>query len=126
MRQTIGIGTPRGLQGRVVAVIGALLALIAAMQGRSAAGGRVHRRLAAIRAALASSAMHIVKSSRTVTYTTGCWDIVRQLFDRIAFEIGRAVLSAGLFFCLLRVIPKGWQELPTCLSSFRICPSAGV
>ena len=72
MRHLIGVGTPRGLQGRVAAVIGALVALIVATQGRSAAGWRVLRRLAAIRAALASSARHIVQSSRTITYTTGC------------------------------------------------------
>lgn len=28
MRQVIGVGTPRGLQGRVVAILGALLTLI--------------------------------------------------------------------------------------------------
>lgn len=31
MRQPIGVGTPRGLQGRVVAVFGALLTLIRAL-----------------------------------------------------------------------------------------------
>jgi transposase len=72
MRQMIGVGTPRGLQGRVAAVIGALLALIAAVQERAAVGWRVLRRRAAVHAALASSAMHKVNSSRMVTYTTGC------------------------------------------------------
>ena len=72
MRQVIGVGTPRGLQGRMAAVIGALFALIAATQSRSAAGWRVLRRMAATRGGVAPSALVIVKSSRTVTYTTGC------------------------------------------------------
>ncbi|MBM3274086.1 MAG: transposase, partial [Candidatus Sericytochromatia bacterium] len=72
MRHVIGIGTPRGLQGRVAAVIGTLLALIGVVQRRLVALLRRPRRIGAMRAALQSSAMLIVKSSTTATYTTGC------------------------------------------------------
>jgi transposase len=72
MRHMIGFGTPRGLQGRVAAVLGAFLALITVVQRRSTNCWRRPRRIAAIRESLASSAMLIAKPSTTVTYATGC------------------------------------------------------
>lgn len=72
MRHVIGIGTPRGLQGRVAAVVGTLLALIAVVQRRSAVLWRLARRIAAMRESLALSPMLIVKPSTAATYATGC------------------------------------------------------
>ena len=71
MRQLIGLGTPRGLQGRPAAVIAAFFVLIAATR----------RRFAAIwsslyRWRLCTAAEHqqplVVNSSATATCTTGC------------------------------------------------------
>ena len=73
MRQVIGIGTPRGLQGRAAACVGALFAHIFGMRWRSAALWRVAHRIAAIRASLATSVVLTLKSSATATKTTGCY-----------------------------------------------------
>ena len=72
MRHLIGIGTPRGLQGRVAALVGTLLALLAVVRGRSVALWRWPRRLATIRGSLASLLTLIVKPAATATYATGC------------------------------------------------------
>jgi hypothetical protein len=72
MRHVIGIGTPRGLQGRAAALVGTLVALLSVLWRRSVAPWRLPRRIAAMRGSLASSTMLIIKSSTTVTYTTGC------------------------------------------------------
>lgn len=72
MRHVIGIGTPRGLQGRVAAVVGTVLALIAVVQRRSVVLWRLARRIAAMRESLALSPMLIVKPSTAATYATGC------------------------------------------------------
>ena len=55
MRHMIGVGTPRGLQGRVAALIGTLVALIGAARWPSVALWRVPRRIAAVRESLATS-----------------------------------------------------------------------
>jgi transposase len=72
MRHLIGIGTPRGLQGRVAALVGTLLTLIHIAWRQSASICRSCRAIAAMRESLASSAMLIIKSSTTANYTTGC------------------------------------------------------
>ena len=72
MRHLIGIGTPRGLQGRVTAIVGTLLTLIHVAWRQSASICRSCRAIAAMRESLASSAMLIIKSSTTANYTTGC------------------------------------------------------
>ena len=72
MRQLIGIGTPRGLQGRVAAVVGTVLAFIGVVQRRWVAIWRLARRIAAIPGSLASWVLVIVKPSLTATCTTGC------------------------------------------------------
>lgn len=72
MRHVIGIGTPRGLQGRVAAVVGTLLALLAVVQSRSVVLWRLARRIAAMRESLALSPMLIVKPPTAATYATGC------------------------------------------------------
>jgi transposase len=72
MRQLIGIGTPRGLQGRVAALVGTLVALIGVVGRRSSALWQSLRLIGAMRASIASSTMLIMKPSTTGTYTTGC------------------------------------------------------
>jgi transposase len=72
MRHLIGIGTPRGLQGRVAALIGMFLALIGVAWRRLIALCRSCRPIASMHWSLASSTMLIIKSSITATYTTGC------------------------------------------------------
>ena len=71
MRQVIGLGTPRGLQGRLAAVIAALWALLDATR----------RPLVAIRASVrpmrgwyssATTIVVFVNSSATATCTPGC------------------------------------------------------
>jgi transposase len=72
MRQLIGVGTPRGLQGRVAAVIAMLLALLSG----------VRRRFGLIRASLpfltimrgwaTTPTTLVVNSSAAATCTTGC------------------------------------------------------
>jgi transposase len=72
MRHVIGIGTPRGLQGRVAALVDTLMALIGVAWRRSLSLCRSCRQIAAMRGALASSTTLIIKSSTTATCTTGC------------------------------------------------------
>ena len=71
MRHLIGVGTPRGLQGRVAAVIAALLVLVAAARVRVAAIG-VWDRVRSARRSLGSPTNLGVNSSANVTCTTGC------------------------------------------------------
>jgi transposase len=72
MRHLIGIGTPRGLQGRVAAVIATLLVLMGLTRHRLAAITSSHRLFAAIRGWVASPSRLAVNSSPLATYPTGC------------------------------------------------------
>jgi transposase len=72
MRHLIGIGTPRGLQGRGAALVSTRFALIRVAWRRSVSLCRSCRPIAALRGSLASSVMFIVKSSTTATSATGC------------------------------------------------------
>jgi len=72
MRHLIGSGTPRGLQGRVSALVGTLVALMGIMWQRSVSICRSCRWIAALRGSLASSIMLIGQPSITPTYTSGC------------------------------------------------------
>jgi len=72
MRHLIGIGTPRGLQGRVATLVGTLVALLGVAWRRSVSIDRSCRLIASMRGSLASSTMLIIKSSTTATCTTGC------------------------------------------------------
>jgi transposase len=72
MRHLIGLGTPRGLQGRLATVIAALLVLMGATRRRFAAILALHRLVATIRARLTSPTAFVVNSSTTATYATGC------------------------------------------------------
>jgi transposase len=70
MRQMIGVGTPRGLQGRPAVVIATFLVLIRASHRRFAAIWAPHRRLRAIRP-LTPPSMIFVNSSTMAICTTG-------------------------------------------------------
>src|SRR2546425_2989982 len=72
MRHLIGIGTPRGLQGRVVVAFATVLALIGAVRCRLGAILRSSRPIAVTRGPLMSTSVFSLHSSETVTYTTGC------------------------------------------------------
>ena len=72
MRHPIGVGTPRGLQGRVAAMIATFLVLIGAVRRRIAAISVSHRPFSAMRAWLTSLTTSDVNSSAAATYTTGC------------------------------------------------------
>ena len=72
MRQLIGVGTPRGLQGRLSAVVAALLALIrAARDARHASSAAVRHVSPLERRSIARFAVvHI--GVREMVFTTGC------------------------------------------------------
>ena len=71
MRQLIGLGTPRGLQGRLAVVLGTLWVLMsAATRWLTAIAAR--RCLAATRGRLAAPTKRVVNSSARATCTTGC------------------------------------------------------
>jgi transposase len=75
MRQLIGVGTPRGLQGHVLAVLGALLTLAGSL-GPRMAGHRpqrchVQRVASALRRSTVTSAVPYI-GVREPVFTTGC------------------------------------------------------
>ena len=72
MRHLIGIGTPRGLQGRVAAVVATLFVLMGAVRRRLTAISSSQRLLTAIRGWLLPPTAPTVNSSHIVTCTTGC------------------------------------------------------
>ena len=72
MRHLIGIGTPRGLQGRLAALIATLSVLLRGARRRFVAISASHRLFAAIRGRFTSPTMFVVNSSATATYATGC------------------------------------------------------
>jgi hypothetical protein len=61
MRQLLGVGTPRGLQGRLIAVMPTILALIRTRWGLLPAHGRSVRRVSPIErhAIVESAVVHI-------------------------------------------------------------------
>ena len=72
MRHLIGVGTPRGLQGRVVVACATVLALIGAVRCRLGTIVRSSRPIAVTCGPLLSTSVFSLHSSETVTYTTGC------------------------------------------------------
>jgi transposase len=72
MRHLIGIGTPRGLQGRVAAVMATLFVLMRVVRRRLTAIPSSHRLITAVRGWLVSPTAPTVNSFAMVTYTTGC------------------------------------------------------
>ena len=71
MRHLIGIGTPRGLQGRLGVIIAAFLGLVAAIRRRVVAIGSSYRRVAIWRGRFSATTL-VVNSSAAATCTTGC------------------------------------------------------
>ena len=71
MRQLIGLGTPRGLQGRLATVLATLFVLLGAPRWRLAAIGTSHRFIDAVRDRLAPTTF-LVNSSAAATCTPGC------------------------------------------------------
>jgi transposase len=71
MRQLIGLGTPRGLQGRVATVLATLFVLLGAPRCRFAAIGMSRRFIEAVGDRLSPTTFH-VNSSAIATCTPGC------------------------------------------------------
>ena len=67
MRHLIGIGTPRGLQGRVAAVLATLGVLMGVVRRRLTTISSSHRLIPAVRGRLASLATFAVNSSAVIT-----------------------------------------------------------
>jgi hypothetical protein len=71
MRHLIGIGTPRGLQGRLGLMIAMWFVLVAAIRCRVVAIGSSHRRIAIWRGPVSATTL-VVNTSAAATCTTGC------------------------------------------------------
>lgn len=71
MRQPIGFGTPRGLQGRLATVLATLLVLMGAVR-RPFIAIAASRRVITMRGRPTLPTLFVVNSSRTVTCDTGC------------------------------------------------------
>ena len=72
MRQLIGAGTPRGLQGRLAAVLATLLMFMSAARRQFAMITASHRLFAAIGGRRTPQITFVVNSSATATFATGC------------------------------------------------------
>ena len=71
MRHLIGVGTPRGLQGRVAAVIATLLVLMNVVRRQLTVISSSQRLVAGVRGWRTSLTPSAVNLSATATYTTG-------------------------------------------------------
>jgi transposase len=72
MRHLIGVGTPRGLQGRVAAVIATVLVLMGIIRRRLTVISASHRLLTTVRAWITSLTTSPTNSSAAATSATGC------------------------------------------------------
>ena len=72
MRQLIGVGTPRGLQGRLAGVLATLLIVFRTLRRRVTAIGASSRVAVAMRGWRAAPTTLVVNSSAAATCTTGC------------------------------------------------------
>jgi len=72
VRQLIGVGTPRGLQGRRIATMAALLALIATLWNLLAGHGRARRRVSSIERDDKANPTVVRIAVQEVAFTTGC------------------------------------------------------
>ena len=88
MRHLIGIGTPRGLQGRVAAVLATLGVLMGVVRRRLTTISSSHRLIPAVRGRLASLATFAVNSSAAITCTTGCYTVMLPNIDAPEAKLG--------------------------------------
>ncbi len=72
MRHLIGIGTPRGLQGRVAGVIATIFVLMGIARRRLTAILSSHRLITAIRSRFTPPITFVVNESAFPTCATGC------------------------------------------------------
>jgi transposase len=72
MRRLVGVGTPRGLQGRVAAIMATLWVLLSAGRRAITAIRASWPRLTSMRGRFATPTAFVVHSSAAVTCTTGC------------------------------------------------------
>lgn len=72
MRHLIGMGTPRGLQGRLAIVLATVFALLSAARTRMPVIATSHRRRVVMCGRPTSSTAVLVNSSSMATLTTGC------------------------------------------------------
>src|SRR3970282_1469827 len=72
MRHLIGVGTPRGLQGRVGPVIATIRGLLSVVRLRFTVFSSSHRHMRTVRSWFTSLTTSAVNSSAQVTSTTGC------------------------------------------------------
>jgi transposase len=72
MRQLIGVGTPRGLQGRSIAVVGVLLALFRSLWNLLARYVRSGRERSPLTLRFIAGSRVLNSGARKVVFTTGC------------------------------------------------------
>jgi transposase len=72
MRHLIGVGTPRGLQGRVAVVMATVFVLVDLVRCRLTANSSSHRLITVVRGWLTSPTTSAVNLSAKSTCTTGC------------------------------------------------------
>ena len=72
MRQLIGVGTPRGLQGRLSAVLAALLALLGALGDCASRHWRPVRQVSPLKRRLIARFGVVHIGAREMAFTTGC------------------------------------------------------
>jgi transposase len=72
MRQLIGVGTPRGLQGRLIAVVATLLALARALAERVTSHRPISRHVSVPERRLGAPSPTVHIGVRRMVFTTGC------------------------------------------------------
>jgi hypothetical protein len=72
MRQLIGVGTPRGLQGRLIAVVTALFALIRSLWDCTSGHGRPVERVSPSERYVIAEPTVVHICVREMVFTTGC------------------------------------------------------
>jgi hypothetical protein len=72
MRQLIGVGTPRGLQGRLIAVVAALCSLIRSLRAAVTDHGRPVRRCSPIERQSITKPVAVPMGVQEMVFTTGC------------------------------------------------------
>jgi transposase len=72
MRQLIGVGTPRGLQGRLIAVVAVLWSLMRSLRAAVTDHGRPVRRLSPIERQSIAKPVTVPMGVQEMVFTTGC------------------------------------------------------